>query len=101
MTAKIRAAVAARRDPNFVLIARTDARAVSGIEDALDRAQAYVEAGADWIFPEALETQDEFAQFAERNFRPAHRQHDRVRQKPPADCEGTRQTWAMPRCCFP
>ncbi len=65
MASKIRAAAAARRDPNFVLIARTDARAVTGIQDALDRAQAYVDAGADWIFPEALETQDEFAAFAE------------------------------------
>ena len=65
MVAKIRAAAAARRDPHFVLIARTDARAVSGMEEALTRAQAYVDAGADWIFPEALETADEFAEFAD------------------------------------
>ena len=65
MAAKIRAAAAARRDPDFVLIARTDARAVSGIDEAVRRAGAYVDAGADMIFPEALETREEFARFAE------------------------------------
>jgi methylisocitrate lyase len=64
MAAKVRAAVAARRDPSFVIIARTDARGVSGLDDALARAAAYVEAGADMIFPEALESPDEFARFA-------------------------------------
>lgn len=64
MVAKIRAAVSARRDENFVLIARTDARAVTGLDDALARAGAYVDAGADMIFPEALETKDEFEAFA-------------------------------------
>lgn len=64
MVAKIRAAIAARRDENFVLIARTDARAVTGMEDAMARAQAYAQAGADMIFPEALETKDEFEAFA-------------------------------------
>ncbi|RPI90652.1 MAG: methylisocitrate lyase, partial [Planctomycetaceae bacterium] len=49
--AKITAAVAARRDPNFVIIARTDARGVHGYDDALDRARACVDAGADMIFP--------------------------------------------------
>ncbi|MEX0700479.1 MAG: methylisocitrate lyase [Planctomycetales bacterium] len=65
MCAKLRAAVAARRDPDFVVIARTDARASEGIEAAIDRAGAYVAAGADLIFPEALETPDEFGRFAE------------------------------------
>jgi methylisocitrate lyase len=65
MTAKIRAAVAARRDPDFVVIARTDARGVTGLEDALERAAAYIDAGADMIFPEALHSADEFAAFAE------------------------------------
>lgn len=65
MVSKVRAAVTARRDANFVIIARTDARAVNGIEDARERALAYVNAGADMIFPEALETREEFAQFAE------------------------------------
>jgi methylisocitrate lyase len=64
MTAKIRAAVAARVDASFVLIARTDARAVAGIDDALERAKAYLAAGADMIFPEALESAAEFERFA-------------------------------------
>jgi methylisocitrate lyase len=64
MTAKIRAAVAARRDPHFVIMARTDARGVTGFDDAVRRAKLYLEAGADAIFPEALETADEFAEFA-------------------------------------
>src|SRR5206468_12128419 len=61
MVAKIRAAVAARRDPDFVIIARTDARGVTGLDDAIRRAQLYLQAGADAIFPEALESADEFA----------------------------------------
>lgn len=64
MAAKVRAAAAARRDPSFVLIARTDARGVTGMEDAIRRALLYVEAGADAVFPEALETPEEFAHFA-------------------------------------
>ncbi|HET6328328.1 MAG TPA: methylisocitrate lyase [Planctomycetaceae bacterium] len=64
MVGKLKAAVAARRDPNFVIIARTDGRASEGIEAAIERAQAYVQAGADMIFPEALETPDEFGRFA-------------------------------------
>jgi methylisocitrate lyase len=64
MAAKIRAAVAARRDRDFVVIARTDARGVTGFEDAVRRARLYVEAGADAIFPEALESDEEFAAFA-------------------------------------
>jgi methylisocitrate lyase len=64
MVAKIRAAVAARRDKEFVIIARTDARGVSNFDDAVHRAKLYLDAGADAIFPEALETADEFASFA-------------------------------------
>src|SRR5262245_54764226 len=64
MAAKVRAAVAARRDPDFVVIARTDARGVFGFDEAVRRARLYVEAGADAIFPEALESKDEFAAFA-------------------------------------
>ncbi len=64
MAAKIRAAVAARRDPDFVLIARTDSRGVAGFEESVRRARLYVAAGADAIFPEALESRDEFAAFA-------------------------------------
>jgi methylisocitrate lyase len=64
MAAKLRAAVAARRDPDFVVIARTDARGVNGFDDAVRRARLYLAAGADAIFPEALETAEEFAAFA-------------------------------------
>ena len=64
MAAKVRAAVAARRDPDFVVIARTDARGVTGFEDAVRRARFYAEAGADAVFPEALEGAEEFAAFA-------------------------------------
>jgi methylisocitrate lyase len=64
MAAKLRASVAARRDRDFVVIARTDARGVTGFEDAVRRARLYVEAGADAIFPEALESAEEFAAFA-------------------------------------
>ncbi len=64
MVNKIRAAVAARKDPSFVIIARTDARGVDGFEAAVARAHAYLAVGADMIFPEALETAEEFALFA-------------------------------------
>lgn len=66
MTAKIRAAVATRRDRDFVIIARTDARSVEGFNAAVERASAYRAAGADMIFPEALESAQEFAEFAAR-----------------------------------
>lgn len=64
MVGRIRAAVAARTDPDFVIIARTDARGVTGMADALDRARACVDAGADMVFPEALQTPEEFERFA-------------------------------------
>ena len=51
MAAKIRAAVAARRDPDFVIIARTDARGVTGFDDAVSRAKLYLDAGADAHLP--------------------------------------------------
>jgi methylisocitrate lyase len=61
---KIRAAVEARTDPDFVIIARVDSKAVHGFDDAVRRGLAYLEAGADMIFPEALETREEFAEYA-------------------------------------
>lgn len=64
MAAKIRAAVAARQDTDFVIMARTDARGVAGFDEAVRRAKLYLQAGADAIFPEALENADEFAAFA-------------------------------------
>ena len=63
MCDRIRAAVDARPDPRFVVMARTDAHAVEGQAAALDRAAAYVEAGADMIFAEALLTLDEYRDF--------------------------------------
>ncbi|MGH8100955.1 MAG: methylisocitrate lyase [Chthoniobacterales bacterium] len=64
MIARIKAAVAARGDKDFMIIARTDARAVEGFDGAVKRARKYVEAGADGIFPEALQNVDEFKAFA-------------------------------------
>ena len=58
---RIRAAVDARRDPNFLIMARTDIAAVDGLDAAIDRAKALVDAGADAIFPEAMRSLEEFA----------------------------------------
>jgi methylisocitrate lyase len=63
MVRRIRAATSARRDPNFVVCARTDARAIEGLDAAIERAKAYIGAGADMIFPEALADEGEFATF--------------------------------------
>ena len=65
MAQKIGAAVEARRDRDFLVVARTDARAVEGLDGAVKRARAYVDAGADAIFPEALESAEEFKAFAQ------------------------------------
>jgi methylisocitrate lyase len=64
MNEKITAAAAAKRDKDFLLIARTDARAVESFAKAVERAQSYLAAGADAIFPEALQTEEEFRDFA-------------------------------------
>jgi 2-methylisocitrate lyase-like PEP mutase family enzyme len=64
MVEKIRAAVEARRSPDFLLIARTDSRAVEGLDPALRRARAYREAGADVLFVEAPQSDDEVAAIA-------------------------------------
>lgn len=66
MTEKLRAAVQARQDKDFLIVARTDARAVEGFDAALRRAERYLKAGADAIFPEALESAKEFRGFARR-----------------------------------
>lgn len=63
MVDRIKAAVDARTDPGFVVMARTDAHAVEGQQAALERSAAYTEAGADIIFAEALTTLDEYRQF--------------------------------------
>ena len=67
MTDRIKAAVDARTDPDFVLMARTDALASEGLDAALTRAAACVEAGADMIFPEAVTTLDQYRAFAKLN----------------------------------
>jgi 2-methylisocitrate lyase-like PEP mutase family enzyme len=64
MAGKIRAAVAARHDPDFLVIARTDAAAVEGLDAALDRARAYADAGADLLFVEAPTSEDDIARVA-------------------------------------
>jgi methylisocitrate lyase len=64
MNEKIAAAAAAKRDKDFLLIARTDARAVENFAKAVERAQSYLSAGADAIFPEALQNEQEFRDFA-------------------------------------
>jgi methylisocitrate lyase len=64
MTGRIKAAVRARRDEDFMIIARTDARAVEDLDRAVERAGEYLAAGADAIFPEALQNAEEFRDFA-------------------------------------
>jgi len=66
MTEKIKAAVAARRDPDFMIVARTDARGVEDFGRTIDRAKQYMRAGADAIFPEALQNPEEFREFASK-----------------------------------
>jgi methylisocitrate lyase len=63
MVDRVKAAVDARSDAAFVIMARTDAAAVEGIDAAIDRAVAYVEAGADMIFPEAMKTLEDYRKF--------------------------------------
>ena len=87
MEQKIRAAVSARLDTEFVIVARTDARGVEGFEAAVGRAHRYLEAGADVIFPEALPKRRSC------RFPPSHRgtavgEHDRVRPGPSAERRG-------------
>jgi methylisocitrate lyase len=66
MCDRIRAAVDARTDAQFMIVARTDAHAVEGQRAALERATTYVEAGADLVFAEALQTLEEYREFAQR-----------------------------------
>ncbi len=64
MAGRLKAAVNARRDEDFMIIARTDARAVEDFDRAVERSRHYLKAGADGIFPEALQSADEFKAFA-------------------------------------
>lgn len=63
MVDRVKAAVDARSDAGFVIMARTDAAATEGVDAAIERAVAYVEAGADMVFPEAIKTLDDYARF--------------------------------------
>ncbi|MBS1716660.1 MAG: methylisocitrate lyase [Armatimonadetes bacterium] len=63
MAAKIFAAVESKRDPNFIICARTDARGVEGLDAAIERARKYVDCGADAVFPEGLTSEEEFEAF--------------------------------------
>ncbi|MGE3759511.1 MAG: isocitrate lyase/phosphoenolpyruvate mutase family protein, partial [Pseudobdellovibrionaceae bacterium] len=63
MVKKVKAAADAKRDANFLLIARTDSRASEGLDKAIDRAKAYIDAGAEMIFPEAMQDEGEFEKF--------------------------------------
>jgi methylisocitrate lyase len=65
MIQKLEAALQAREDPAFTIVARTDARAVEGIDAAIDRANAYADVGADLIFPEAPQNREEMERFCE------------------------------------
>ena len=65
MTRKLRAASDAKKDTNFLIMARTDARASEGLEAAIDRCKAYIDAGADAIFPEALQGWEEYEKVRE------------------------------------
>jgi methylisocitrate lyase len=64
MADRLKAAVDARGDENFFIIARTDALAVEGFDAAIGRAHLYLECGADGVFPEALQTAAQFQDFA-------------------------------------
>lgn len=65
MVRKVEAAVEAREDPNFTVVARTDARAVEGVDAAIERANAYADAGADLVFPEAPKDETEMRRLCE------------------------------------
>ena len=66
MERKLAAAAEARQNPDFLIVARTDARSVEGFEQSVERGLRYIEAGADAVFPEALLSEDEFGRYAEQ-----------------------------------
>ncbi len=89
MVDRIKAAVDARSDPDFVIMARTDALAVEGLEAAIERAQAYVAAGADMLFPEAITELGMYRRFAEATqvpIPPTSPNSARRRCLPPTNC---------------
>jgi len=66
MVTKIKAAVAARNDPDFIINARTDAAAIAGIDEAIKRAKAYIDAGADMVFPDAVLSEKDIEKFVKK-----------------------------------
>ena len=92
MSAKIRAAVAAKRDRDFLVIARTDSRALEDFAGAVERANAYIAAGADAIFPEALQTKEEFRDFAKEVKVPLLANMTEFGKSPLLSVEGTGRT---------
>ncbi len=66
MAQKVKVAVGSRKDKAFIIIARTDSRAIEGLDGAIERGRLYLKAGADVIFPEALESEDEFKEYAKK-----------------------------------
>ena len=72
--------------------------ASTSLDDAIERAKRYLDAGADWIFPEALADAEEFEQVCQGDRGAAGGQHDRVRQEPAARRSTSWPRWAMPRC---
>jgi 2-methylisocitrate lyase-like PEP mutase family enzyme len=66
MVSKINAAVAARKDPDFIINARTDAAAIAGINEAIKRAKAYIDAGADMVFPDAVLSEKDIEKFVKK-----------------------------------
>ena len=97
MVQKLKAVRDALLDPDFVVIARTDAIAVEGFNAAIDRAGAYREAGADMLFVEAPTSEDEIAQVAKIGFRLEADQHVRRRQDTAIAGITSRTAWLSPR----
>ena len=78
MVQKIQTAVKSKRDKNFLIIARTDARAVEGMDKTLERIRIYEDAGAEMIFPEAMQNEKEFEQVRKADFFAFACKYDRV-----------------------
>lgn len=93
MADKVRAMARYRLSPDFVIIARTDARHVSGFDDAVRRANLYREAGADMIFPEGLQSEQEFADFAKASPGPLLANMTEF-GKTPTSTRGASASWA-------
>ena len=101
MVQKIRAAVDARIDPDLVIVARTDAIAVNGFEDAMERAAAYIEAGADMTFVEAPRTKEQIAEIPKRLSCAAIHQHRRRRLDADDRRSMSWRPWGLPWCSTP